>query len=81
MQIESERSKVSLLEEKAGNLQEKVGRQRRKMGGINAAREEDVQVCPSSPVQSAGHFVCLGSSLCHKCLLEAWSQLLKSLRI
>ena len=47
MQIESERSKVSLLEEKAGNLQEKVGRQRRKMGGINAAREEDVQV--SSP--------------------------------
>ncbi|KAK9834716.1 hypothetical protein WJX74_008491 [Apatococcus lobatus] len=42
--IEGERSKVSLLEEKAGNLQEKVGRQRRKMGGINAAREEDVQM-------------------------------------
>ena len=44
MQIGLERSRLLELEEKADGLQGKIGTQRKAMGGVNAAREANIQV-------------------------------------
>ena len=43
MQIGLERSRLLELEEKTSSLQGKIGTQRKAMGGINAAREANIQ--------------------------------------
>lgn len=43
-QIGLERSRLIELEEKANSLQGKIGTQRKAMGGVNAAREANIQV-------------------------------------
>ena len=43
-QIGLERSRLIELEEKSNGLQGKIGTQRKAMGGINAAREANIQV-------------------------------------
>ena len=43
-QIGMERSRLIELEEKANSLQGKIGTQRKAMGGVNAAREANIQV-------------------------------------
>lgn len=48
MQIGLERSRLLELEEKANGLQGKIGTQRKAMGGVNAAREANIQVVNSS---------------------------------
>ena len=47
VQIGLERSRLLELEEKAGGLSGKIAGQRKAMGGINAARESNIQVFPS----------------------------------
>ncbi len=44
VQIGLERSRLLELEEKANSLQGKIGTQRKAMGGVNAAREANIQV-------------------------------------
>lgn len=44
VQIGLERSRLLELEEKAGGLQGKISTQRKAMGGVNAARESNIQV-------------------------------------
>jgi len=44
VQIGLERSRLLELEEKANSLQGKIGGQRKAMGGVNAAREANIQV-------------------------------------
>ena len=46
LQIGLERSRLLELEEKANGLQGKIGTQRKAMGGVNAAREANIQVGP-----------------------------------
>lgn len=44
MQIGLERSRLLELEDSANGLQGKIGTQRKAMGGVNAAREANIQV-------------------------------------
>jgi len=44
VQIGLERSRLLELEEKANSLHGKIGSQRKAMGGVNAAREANIQV-------------------------------------
>lgn len=44
VQIGMERSRLLELQEKAGGLSGKIATQRKAMGGINAARESNIQV-------------------------------------
>lgn len=48
VQIGLERSRLLELEEKANGLQGKIGTQRKAMGGVNAAREANIQVVHTS---------------------------------
>lgn len=50
-QIGLERSRLIELEEKANGLQGKIGTQRKAMGGINAAREANIQVLLQTKTQ------------------------------
>jgi hypothetical protein len=48
-QIEVERGRVADLQERAVQLTEHVERQRKEMGGLNAAADEDTHVRESLP--------------------------------
>ena len=57
LQIEAARLRVALLQRQLAGLKEKVAELRKRMGGIHAAQEHDLQVCmrrgSSSACQSA----------------------------
>ncbi len=52
VQIGLERSRLLELEEKANGLQGKIGTQRKAMGGVNAAREANIQVPFQTPTNT-----------------------------
>lgn len=48
-QITAERARVADLQRRAAQAQQQVDEQRRKMGGIRAAQDGDIQVCAARP--------------------------------